>query len=86
MSWLLGVRDLDEEDVTNKIKHLGLMPLMQRELQTIPSRSRLLKGLIFFMVSIILVALNILPTAAAFLLCVLGFARIKILIATFIEI
>ena len=25
---LLGIRDLDEEDVTNKIKHLGLMPLM----------------------------------------------------------
>ena len=80
---LLGVRDLDEEDVTNKIKHLGLMPLMQRELQTIPSRSRLLKGLIFFMVSIILVALNILPTAAALLLCVLGFARIKIIDSNF---
>src|SRR5210317_77831 len=80
---LLGVKDLDEEDVTNKIKHLGLMPLMQRELQTIPSRSRLLKGLIFFMVSIILVALNILPTAAAFLLCVLGFARIKIIDSNF---
>ena len=80
---LLGVRDLDEEDVTNKIKHLGLMPLMQRELQTIPSRSRLLKGLIFFMVSIILVALNILPSAAAFLLCVLGFARIKIIDSNF---
>ena len=53
---LLGVRDLDEEDVTNKIKHLGLMPIRQRELQTIPSRSRLLKGLIFFMTSIILVS------------------------------
>ncbi|MDA0949668.1 MAG: SLC13 family permease [Proteobacteria bacterium] len=80
---LLGVRDLDEEDVTNKIKHLGLMPLMQRELQTIPSRSRLLKGLIFFMVSIIVVTLNILPSAAAFLLCVLGFARIKIIDSNF---
>ncbi|MDB3952050.1 SLC13 family permease [Gammaproteobacteria bacterium] len=80
---LLGVRDLDEEDVTNKIKHLGLMPLMQRELQTIPSRSRLLKGLIFFLVSIVLVALNILPTAAAFLLCVLGFARIRIIDSNF---
>jgi len=80
---LLGVRDLDEEDVTNKIKHLGLMPLMQRELQTIPSRSRLLKGLIFFMFSIIVVTLNILPTAAAFLLCVLGFARIKIIDSNF---
>ena len=44
---LLGVRDLEEEDVTNKIKHLGLMPLRQRELQTIPSRSRLLKGMVF---------------------------------------
>ena len=80
---LLGVRDLDEEDVTNKIKHLGLMPLMQRELQTIPSRSRLLKGIIFFLISIILVTFNILPTAAAFLLCVLGFARIKIIDSNF---
>ena len=80
---LLGVRDLDEEDVTNKIKHLGLMPLRQRELQTIPSRSRLLKGLIFFSTSIALVAFNVLPTAAAFLLCVLGFARIKIIDSNF---
>ena len=80
---LLGVRDLDEEDVANKIKHLGLMPLMQRELQTIPSRSRLLKGIIFFLISIILVTFNILPTAAAFLLCVLGFARIKIIDSNF---
>jgi di/tricarboxylate transporter len=80
---LLGIRDLDEEDVTNKIKHLGLMPLMQRELQTIPSRSRLLKGIIFFLISIILVSFNILPTAAAFLLCVLGFARIRIIDSNF---
>ena len=80
---LLGVRDLDEEDVTNKIKHLGLMPLMQRELQTIPSRSRLLKGLIFFITSILLVSFNILPTAAAFLLCVLGFVRIRIIDSNF---
>jgi di/tricarboxylate transporter len=80
---LLGIRDLDEEDVTNKIKHLGLMPLMQRELQTIPSRSRLLKGIIFFLISIILVTFNILPTAAAFLLCVLGFARIRIIDSNF---
>ena len=80
---LLGIRDLDEEDVTNKIKHLGLMPLMQRELQTIRSRSRLLKGIIFFLISIILVTFNILPTAAAFLLCVLGFARIRIIDSNF---
>jgi len=80
---LLGIRDLDEEDVTNKIKYLGLMPLMQRELQTIPSRSRLLKGIIFFLISIILVTFNILPTAAAFLLCVLGFARIRIIDSNF---
>ena len=55
---LVGVRDLAEEDVSNKIKHLGLMPLRQRELQTIPSRSRLLKGLVFFTLSIFLVAFN----------------------------
>ena len=80
---LLGIRDLEEEDVTNKIKHLGLMPLRQRELQTIPSRSRLLKGLIFFSISVGLVALNYLPTVAAFLLCVLGFARIRIIDSNF---
>ena len=80
---LLGVRDLEEEDVTNKIKHLGLMPLRQRELQTIPSRSRLLKGMIFFGISITLVAFNYLTTAAAFLLCVLAFLRIKIIDGNF---
>ena len=80
---LLGTRDLEEEDVTNKIKHLGLMPLRQRELQTIPSRSRLLKGLIFFITAISLVAFNVLSTATAFLLCVLGFARIKIIDTNF---
>ena len=80
---LLGVRDLDEEDVSNKIKHLGLMPIRQRELQTIPSRSRLLKGLVFFSLSIFLVSFNYLSAAAAFLLCVLGFARIKIIDSNF---
>ncbi len=80
---LLGVRDLDEEDVSNKIKHLGLMPIRQRELQTIPSRSRLLKGIIFFSLSIFLVSFNYLSAAAAFLLCVLGFARIKIIDSNF---
>ena len=80
---LLGVRDLDEEDVSNKINHLGLMPLRQRELQTIPSRSRLLKGLIFFTGSILLVASGTLSPTTAFLLCVLCFARIKILDSNF---
>jgi di/tricarboxylate transporter len=80
---LLGVKDLEEEDVTNKIKHLGLMPLRQRELQTIPSRSRLLKGMIFCAISIALVAFNYLTTAAAFLLCVLAFLRIKIIDGNF---
>ena len=80
---LLGVRDLAEEDVSNKIKHLGLMPLRQRELQTIPSRSRLLKGLVFFALSIFLVSFNYLSAAPAFLLCVLGFARIKIIDSNF---
>jgi len=76
---LLGVRDLAEEDVSNKIKHLGLMPIRQRELQTIPSRSRLIKGLIFFGLSIFLVSFNYLSAAVAFLLCVLAFARIRII-------
>ena len=80
---LLGVRDLDEEDVSNKINHLGLMPIRQRDLQTIPSRSRLLKGLIFFIGSILLVAFDYLSPTTAFLLCVLCFARIKILDSNF---
>ena len=80
---LLGVRDLAEEDVSNKIKHLGLMPLRQRELQTIPSRSRLIKGLAFFLLSIFLVSFNYLSAAPAFLLCVLGFARIRIIDSDF---
>ena len=65
---LLGVRDLAEEDVSNKIKHLGLMPLRQRELQTIPSRSRLIKGLVFFALSIFLVSFNYLSPAIAILI------------------
>ena len=80
---LLGVRDLDEEDVSNKIKHLGLMPLRQRELQTIPSRSRLFKGIVFFSLAIFLVTFNYLSAATAFLLCVLAFARIKIIDSNF---
>ncbi len=80
---LLGVRDLAEEDVSNKIKHLGLMPLRQRELQTIPSRSRLLKGILFFLLSIFLVSFNYLSAAPAFLFCVLAFARIKIIDSDF---
>ena len=80
---LLGVRDLAEEDVSNKIKHLGLMPLRQRELQTIPSRSRLLKGIVFFLLSIFLVSFNYLSAAPAFLFCVLAFARIKIIDSDF---
>ena len=59
------------------------MPLRQRELQTIPSRSRLLKGMVFFGISITLVAFNYLTTAAAFLLCVLAFLRIKIIDGNF---
>ena len=69
MCCFLGVRDLEEEDVTNKIKHLGLMPLRQRELQTIPSRSRLLKrNGVLRDLNHALVAFNYLTTAAAFLI------------------
>ena len=59
------------------------MPLLQRELQTIPSRSRLLKGIIFFLSSILLVTFNVMPPAAAFFLCVIAFARIKIIDTNF---
>ena len=48
---LLGVRTIDDEGVKERIKHLGLMPLMERDLQTIPSRSRLLKSLSIFWAS-----------------------------------
>ena len=76
---LLGVRTIDDEGVKERIKHLGLMPLMERELQTIPSRSRLLKSLIFFSIAIGLTAFNIMNIVVAFLLCVIAFISIKVL-------
>ncbi len=76
---LLGVRTIDDEGVKERIKHLGLMPLMERELQTIPSRSRLLKSLIFFGIAIGLTAFNIMNIVVAFLLCVIAFISIKVL-------
>ena len=80
---LLGVRDLDDEEVKNKINHLGIMPVREREIEVITSRSRLLKGLFFFISSILLVAFDVLSPTIAFLLCVLCFARIKIIDANF---
>ncbi len=76
---LLGVRTKDDEGVKQKIKHLGLMPLMERELQTIPSRSRLLKSLVFFSLAIGLTAFNVIDIVVAFLLCVIAFISIKVL-------
>ena len=76
---LLGVRTKDDEGVKEKIKHLGLMPLMERELQTIPSRSRLLKSLVFFGLAIGLTAFNVIDIVVAFLLCVIAFISIKVL-------
>ena len=76
---LLGVRDTDKEDVTAKINHLGLMPIRSREISTLPSRSRFLKAVIFFMTAILLAAFNVINVLTAFLLCVLGFVGIKIL-------
>jgi di/tricarboxylate transporter len=76
---LLGVRTIDDEGVKERIKHLGLMPLMERELQTIPSRSRLLKSLVFFGIAIGLTAFNIMNIVVAFLLCVIAFISIKVL-------
>ena len=76
---LLGVRDTDKEDVAAKINHLGLMPIRSREISTLPSRSRFLKAVIFFMTSILLAAFNVINVLTAFLLCVLGFVGIKIL-------
>ena len=76
---LLGVRTIDDEGVKERIKHLGLMPLMERDLQTIPSRSRLLKSLIFFTTAIALTAFNVINIVVAFLLCVIAFISIKVL-------
>ena len=76
---LLGVRTIDDEGVKERIKHLGLMPLMERDLQTIPSRSRLLKSLIFFTAAIALTAFNVMNIVVAFLLCVSAFISIKVL-------
>ncbi|WP_286943491.1 SLC13 family permease [Acinetobacter sp. UBA6526] len=76
---LLGVRSIDEEGVKERIKHLGLMPLMQREMQVIPSRSRLLKSIIFFVTFLLLAAFNVINIVIAFLLCVLAFIGVKVL-------
>ena len=76
---LLGVRTIDDEGVKERIKHFGLMPLMERDLQTIPSRSRLLKSLIFFTAAIALTAFNVMNIVVAFLLCVIAFISIKVL-------
>ena len=76
---LLGVRSIDEEGVKERIKHLGLMPLMQREMQVIPSRSRLLKSIIFFATFLLLAAFNVINIVIAFLLCVLAFIGVKVL-------
>ena len=76
---LLGVRTIDDEGVKERIKHLGLMPLMERDLQTIPSRSRLLKSLVFFGLAIGLTAFNVVDIVVAFLLCVIAFISIRVL-------
>ena len=76
---LLGVRTVDDEGVKERIKHLGLMPLMERELQTIPSRSRLIKSLFLFATAIALTAFNVIDIVVAFLLCVIAFISIKVL-------
>ena len=80
---LLGVRDLDDEEVKGKINHLGLMPIREREIEVISSRSRLLKGLVFFISSILAVAFGVLSPTISFLLCVLCFARIKMIDSNF---
>ena len=76
---LLGARDIDEESTKKMIKHLGLMPIMERNLQTIPSRSRLLKSILLFIIAIALAAFNVVDIVIAFLFCVLGFLRMKVL-------
>ena len=82
---LLGVRTIDDECVKERIKHLGLMPLMERDIQTIPSRSRLIKSLVFFGLAIGLTAFNVMNIVVAFLLCVLAFISIKVLNEIYME-
>jgi len=76
---LIGARDIGEESTKKMIKHLGLMPIMERSLQSIPSRSRLLKSILLFTVAIALAAFNVIDIVIAFLICVLGFLRMKVL-------
>jgi len=76
---LLGVRTLDDEGVKERIKYLGLMPLMERDLQIIPSRSRLIKSLLLFGTAIVLTVFNVVNIVVAFLLCVIAFISIKVL-------
>ena len=59
------------------------MPIREREIEVISSRSRLLKGIFFFVSSILFVAFEVLSPTIAFLLCVLCFARIKIINSNF---
>ena len=73
---LLGVRSIDEEGVKERIKHLGLMPLMQRNAGH-PSRSRLLKAL--FSLLLFCLRFNVINIVIAFLLCVLAFIGVKVL-------
>jgi len=76
---LIGARDIGEESTKKMIKYFGLMPIMERSLQTIPSRSRLLKSILLFTVAIALAAFNVIDIVIAFLICVLGFLRMKVL-------
>ena len=76
---LIGARDIGEESTKKMIRHLGLMPIMERSLQSIPSRSRLLKSILLFTVAIALAAFNVIDIVIAFLICVLGFLRMKVL-------
>ena len=76
---LLGLRDIEQEEIKSLIKHLGLMPIMSRDLQVIPSRSRLLKSIILFLLCIGLAAFNVINIVISFLICVLGFVRFKVL-------
>jgi len=48
-------------------------------LQTIPSRSRLIKSLFLFATAIALTAFNVIDIVVAFLLCVIAFISIKVL-------
>lgn len=77
---LLGVRDIDNNDVDTTIAHLGLMALnAKRKLQVIPNKRKLFISLALFGLTISATVLNLINILPAFLLCILGFLAFRVI-------